>query len=375
VRIPDFALERYFARHEHATPHLICASDVEPWALADLLALADERDRARWAGLRLGYPESAGDPELRAEIAGLYAGVEPDEVLCFAGAQEAIFTLMNVVLEPGDAAVVTWPAYQSLHEVARAVGADVALLRLEAAEGWALPLDRLQAAFGRRTRAVVVNAPHNPTGTLPDRRTFAELVGLVADAGARLLSDEVYRLLEHDPADRLPAAAEVDRRAVSIGVMSKAFGLAGLRIGWIASHDRDLLARAAAFKDYLTIASAGPSEVLARIALRAREAVLARSRALVAANLALADGFMAERAGLVDWVRPRAGTTGFPRVDDALPVDALAERLRREHGVLILPASALGHPENRFRLGLGRAGLAEGLERFGAVLDRAGALV
>ena len=250
MRLPPFALERYFARWEFAAPYLLCASDVEGWPLADLLALADDEGQALWRVLRLGYTESAGHPLLRAAIAGLYAGVAPDEVLTFAGAEEAIFILMNVLLGPGDHAIVTWPGYQSLYAVAQAAGADVTLLRLRAEESWALDLAAVRRALRPTTRLLVVNVPHNPTGALPDPAAFAALVALADEAGVTLFCDEVYRLLEYDPADRLPAAVDRSPRAVSLGVMSKAFGLAGLRVGWLASHDAELLRRAAGFKDY-----------------------------------------------------------------------------------------------------------------------------
>ena len=131
----------------------------------------------------------------------------------------------------------------------------------------------------------MVNLPHNPTGMLADRATFDALVAMAAEAGAYLLVDEVYRGLEFDPADRLPAGADALARGISLGVMSKSFAMAGLRIGWLATHDRELLDRVARFKDYTTICSSAPSEILAIIALRARDRVLARSRAIVARNL------------------------------------------------------------------------------------------
>ena len=233
--------------------------------MADLLALADDETRALWADLRLGYTESTGHPLLRREIASLYETIEPDEVLTFAGAEEAIFCLLNVLLGPGDHAIVTWPGYQSLYEVARAAGADVTLHELREDAGWALDLDLLRRQVTPATRLIVVNAPHNPTGMLPDRATYDGLVAIAADAGAYLLMDEVYRGLEVDPADRLPAGADALPTGISVGVMSKSFAMAGLRIGWLASHDRDLLARVAAFKDYTTICSSGPSEILAII--------------------------------------------------------------------------------------------------------------
>ena len=172
VRIADFALERYFARWEFAVEHLLCASDVQAYPMAELLALADDETRALWDGLELGYTESTGHPLLRREIAALYETIEPDEVLTFAGAEEAIFCLANVLLGPGDHAIVTWPAYQSLYEVGRAAGADVTLHELHESDGWAIDIDRLRAQVTPATRLIVVNTPHNPTGMLVDRATL-----------------------------------------------------------------------------------------------------------------------------------------------------------------------------------------------------------
>jgi aspartate/methionine/tyrosine aminotransferase len=226
MEIADFELERYFARWEFDVEHLLCASDPEPVPMGELLGMADRETERLWADLRLGYTESAGHPLLRAEIARTYQTVDRDQVLVCSGAQEAIFVVLGAMLGPGDHAVVVWPSYQSLHEVARAAGAEVTLLPLEHDQGWALDLDRLRAAMRPTTRAVVVNFPHSPTGTLPPRSTLDALVELVEERDAWLVSDEVYRLLELDPTERWPAAVDRSRRALSIGVMTKAFGSA-----------------------------------------------------------------------------------------------------------------------------------------------------
>src|SRR4029077_7133585 len=144
--------------------------------MADLLALADDETAGLWANLRLGYSEAPGHPLLRAEIATLYDTLEADDVLVFAGAEEAIFCLSNVLLGPGDHAVVTWPGYQSLYEVGRAAGADITLHELREPAGWALGLDLLPRQVTPATGLIVVNAPHNPTGMLPDQATFDALV-------------------------------------------------------------------------------------------------------------------------------------------------------------------------------------------------------
>jgi len=371
VRIADFALERYFARWEFAVEHLLCASDVQGYPMADLLALADDESRDLWDGLTLGYTESSGHPLLRRAIAGLYEMVGPNDILVFAGAEEAIFCLANAELGPGDHAIVTWPGYQSLYEVARATGADVTLHELREDAGWAIDLDRLRAQVTPATRLIVVNAPHNPTGMQPDRATYDGLVTIAAEARAHLVVDEVYRFLEFDEAGRLPAGADSLERGVSIGVMSKSFALAGLRIGWLASRDRGLLARCAAFKDYTTICSSAPAEILALVALRARDRVLERSRSIVTANLERLDRFFDDWPDRFTWVRPRAGSVGFPRLTvPGITIDDWSAALVEAEGVLLLPGSQFGFGGNHFRLGFGRTDLPVALERLEAFAER-----
>jgi aspartate/methionine/tyrosine aminotransferase len=371
VRIADFELERYFARWEFAVQHVLCASDVQGYPMADVLALADPEARALWDGLTLGYTESTGHPLLRGEIASMYDGLTAEDVLVFAGAEEAIFCLTNVLMGPDTHAIVTWPGYQSLYEIARATGAEVTLHELHEADGWALDVDRLRAQVTPQTRLIVLNAPHNPTGMQPDRTTFDALVAIADEAGATLLVDEVYRDLEFDPADRLPAAAEASPRGVSVGVMSKSFAMAGLRIGWLATRDRELLARCAAFKDYTTICSSAPSEILALIGLRARDVVLARSRGIVAANLERLDTFFEAWSDRFTWVRPRAGSIGFPRLTvPGVSIDTWAAELVEAEGVLLLPGSQFGVGGNHFRLGFGRTDMPIALERLEAFATR-----
>jgi aspartate/methionine/tyrosine aminotransferase len=371
MRIADFALERYFARWEFAVEHVLCASDVEGYGMSELLAMADGETSDLWDRLTLGYTESTGHPLLRREIAALYDGIEPDDVLVFAGAEEGIFCLLNVLLGPGDHAIVTWPGYQSLYEIGRATGAEVTLHELREDAGWALDLDLLRRQLTPATRLIVVNAPHNPTGMLPDRATFDGLVALAEEADAHLLLDEVYRYLEFDEGDRLPAGTDATDRGVSLGVMSKSFAMAGLRIGWLASRDRELLARCAAFKDYTTICSSAPAEILAIIGLRARDTVLARSRGIVAVNLERLDAFFDAWADRFSWVRPRAGSVGFARLTvPGVTIDDWATDLVEAEGVLLLPGSQFGFGGNHFRIGFGRTDLPTALERLEAHASR-----
>jgi aspartate/methionine/tyrosine aminotransferase len=372
MRIADFALERYFARWEFAVDHVLGASDVEGWSVAELLELADDETRSMWDGLRLRYTESTGHPLLRREIATLYDAVEADDVLVFAGAEEAVFCLFHTAVEAGDHVVVTWPGYQSLYEVARAAGAKVGLHVLREEDGWSLDIERLIRSIHPETRMVVVNAPHNPTGMLPTVEEWRGLAAECASRGIRLVADEVYRFLEHDGASTLPAGADLDDRATSIGVMSKSFAMPGLRIGWLATRDRDVLDRCARLKDYTTICSSAPSEILALIGLRARERVLARSRDIVAANLAVLDGFFVRQAESFSWVRPRGGSIGFPKLlaggRAGSSADRFASRLVESTGVLILPSSTFGFGDSHFRIGLGRTDLPEAIGKLESAL-------
>jgi aspartate/methionine/tyrosine aminotransferase len=289
----------------------------------------------------------------------MYEGLTADDVLTFAGAEEAVFLTMHATLGPGDHAVVAWPAYQSLYEVARSIGADVTLVPLSPAD-WSLDVDAVAAAMRPTTRIIVVNSPHSPTGAQLSSEQLARLAAIAELHGAWLFSDEVYRLLEHG-AQPLPAAASLSPRALSLGVMSKAFGLAGLRIGWLALRDRSLRTKLASLKDYTTICNAAPSEVLSLIAFRARERVLARSRGIIAKNLSTLDAFLGEHSDQLSWVRPRAGSVCFPKLSGHA-IDDFAATLVQREGVLLLPASQFGYPGNHFRLGYGRADMPEALE-------------
>lgn len=374
--IPPFKLERYFARWEFAAPYLLCTSDIQGYRMDELLALADDGTRALWNNLTLGYTESLGHPLLRQEIAGLYQGTAPEEVICFAGAEEAIYITLRVLLRPGDHAVVTFPGYQSSYQVAEAAGAEVSrwVLRPERGEDgrvlWRADPDELRRLMRPNTRLVLVNFPHNPTGALPTFEEWAEIQSIAAKAGAYLFSDEVYRLLEYDPAHRLPAAVDAGyARALSLGVMSKPFGLAGLRIGWLALRDKALFEQIAAYKDYTTICNSAPSEILALMALRQKEAVLDRCMGILRGNLARVNDFMARHPGMFDWIPPRAGSIAFPRWTGPGSVDDFADRLVRDAGVLLLPGSVYDFPGGHFRIGLGRTNAVEALERFSRFLD------
>ncbi len=368
--IEDFAIERYFARWEFAVRHQLSASDVEPWTLSELLRIADDDSRSRWEKLSLGYTESAGLPALRQEIAHQYRDIAPERVLVFSGAEEGILLAMLSALNAGDEAIVVTPAYQSLYSVAESIGARVVPVQLRMEDGWRLDPERIAGARTPRTRMIVVNFPHNPTGAHIDATTQCRLVEIADEAGAILFSDEVYRGLEYDAMDRLPAAADLSPTAVSLGVMSKAFAMAGLRIGWLATRNPQFLDRIARLKDYTTICNSAPSEILALMALRAGDSVLARSRDIVAANVVELRRFLDAHDSRVRCVAPKAGSVAFPRFI-LLDAAEISEQLATTGIALLMPGTVFGADPRHFRLGLGRRGLAEGLSALSqAMSDR-----
>jgi len=371
-----FALERYFARHEFSARHLLSASDCETLSTRELLALEPGAEEGLLSQ-RLGYTETRGDPRLRAEIAALYPGLGPDSILVHAGAEEAILDFCLATLSPGDHVVVNYPCYQSLAEIPRALGCAVDRWPLREAGGrWSFDLEALARLLLPRTRLVVLNAPHNPTGALPTRGEFDAIIALCAKSGAILLCDEVYRLLERDGERRLPPACTVYPDAVSLNVLSKSAGLAGLRIGWLATRRADILDAVAEAKDYGSLCASAPSEFLAGLALRHLGRLVDGSRAIIESNLALLEGFFARRGGFASWTPPEGGSVGYPRLASAgggeADAEALSERLVAEAGVMLLPGSCFGDASSRFRLGFGRASLPQALAALEAWLDGGG---
>jgi aspartate/methionine/tyrosine aminotransferase len=338
--------------------------------MRELLSLADDEAQTLWESLSLGYTEAVGHRLLRREIAALYR-LTAEEVLVFSGAQDAIYAWARSSLQPGDHVVCVWPAYQSLFEVARAQGCQVDLLSLDDGRGgFAFDVDKLHRLLRPNTRAVVINTPHNPTGVQLTETQLKAVVEACRARRATLLCDEVYRFLEPKDDATLPGAASLGDGAVSIGALSKSFGLAGLRIGWIASRDRALLSRVAAYKDYTSICASAPSEVLAMIALRNRQGMAARNRAIVRDNTAHMHSFVTAHAEQVSWCPPQAGAVALARLLGEPDADAFVERAAREHGVLLMPGRVFGRPGPEFRVGLGRRNFAEGLPRLAAALTR-----
>ncbi|MBI5825015.1 MAG: aminotransferase class I/II-fold pyridoxal phosphate-dependent enzyme [Chloroflexi bacterium] len=361
MNLPPFKLERYFAKYEFNTEFLLCSSDCEAMSIAELLAF-EEGAAEKFQNVWLGYTESQGSPALRKEICNLYATIQPEDILVHTGAGEAIYLFMNAAFENGDHVIVHSPGYQSLAEVARSVGCDVSPWIAREENGWALDMDELRRLMRSNTKGIVINTPHNPTGYLMSRVDFEELNRFAQQNNLLLFSDEVYRESEYDPADKLPAACDMGEHAVSLGVTSKTYGLAGLRIGWIATKNKKIYQNMASLKDYTTICNSAPSEFLAEVAMRHRQKLIDRNVGIVKNNLAVIDELFTRHASCFTWVRPKAGSMGFPKLLKG-NVEDFCDNLVKNAGVLLLPGTAYDDSNNHFRLGLGRKNLPQAVAR------------
>ena len=378
-KLPDFRLETYFSKWEFAASHHLTASDAESMSLAEVLALGTADDRAAFENLHLGYTPTWGTDALREAIAANYQHVQPSDVLGFAGAGEALFWSMQLFIEPGSHVISTVPNYQSIESIPIAAGVRIDGLPLwteTAGEPeWVLDLDRFSALLRPDTQLVSVNFPNNPTGFVPERDTWIALLELCHERGIRVVSDEVYRGIEVDASRTLPAAADVTPSAISLSVLSKAYGLPGLRVGWVACRDPQVLAKLEKAKHYTSICNAGPSEHLAVIALRNEAAIFERNRAIVAANDREVEAFMSSYAELFDYRSPDGGCVAFPRYLGADGVEAFCTEAVEKYGVFLLPASIYHSdlaevPGDRFRIGLGRHAVPEALAQLRRYLEQ-----
>jgi aspartate/methionine/tyrosine aminotransferase len=320
-KIAPFKLERYFAKYEFTAKYLLSSSDCESLDMQELLSMSDEEGLALWHDLKLGYTESQGHPLLRQQIASAYEKIDPNQVLTLSP-EEGIFIALQTLLQPGDRVITTFPAYQSLYEIARSLGCEVMPWSLEVGDGaWRLDVDALEGMLDASTKLLIINFPHNPTGYLPPRADLERIVKLCRSRGITLFSDEMYRLLEYDPAQRLPAVCDLYERGISLSGLSKSLALPGLRMGWLATRDAALFQRWLIYKDYTTICSSAPGEILALIALRVQQRILERNLGIIHSNLVIAEQFFAQFRHLLEWLPPQAGSIAFPRLAYDVPVD------------------------------------------------------
>lgn len=362
MAVPIFKLEAYLAKYEFSAPYLLCCSDAESFAMQDIISMATPTDKNLWNHLTLGYTEVAGLPLLRAQIAkSLYPQLNAENIFCVAGAEDGIFCALHALCNAGDHVIVLTPCYQSLLEIPKLKGALVTTIALREEQYWRIDLETIKQAIKSNTQGLIINFPHNPTGQIITETELKDLVALCERHGLWLFSDEVYRLLGSLTAPCAPPAAEIYPKAISLGVMSKAFGMAGLRIGWLACQDPSLLKKIEWVKHYTSICNSAPAEIISLIALKNKDRILMRNNEIVADNLKLLDKFMDEYQPLFEWVRPSGGCVGFVKYKAQESVESFADRLVKAQGVLLMPASVYDVESNHFRIGFGRKNMPKSL--------------
>jgi len=365
--ISPFLIERHFAKYEFTVPYQLSCSDCEPFSLSELLAMASPALVGLWENLSLAYTDSLGHPLLREEISDLYESVNQEDILVCVP-EEGIFLIMSSLLKPGDHLIFISPAYQSLHEIASGLGCEVS--RWEADESGSFHLNSLESLITSRTRMLVINFPHNPTGAFITRTELVEIARFCDKNEILLFSDEMYRGLEQDPADRLPCAATLSKNCISLSGMSKSFALPGLRIGWLIGRNPGIREKLLTLKDYVTICASAPSEILAIIALQNKELILERNLAIINQNIRLVNDFVNRNQDKVSWNQPKAGSVAFLNLLEERSSESFCQDLLENKEVMAIGSHLFGSANPAVRLGLGRIGFGEALGRLEEFLNR-----
>lgn len=363
MKIQKFQLERYFADYEFSTKYTLSSSDLDGLYQKDLLNLADDQTKKLWKDLQLGYTESNGLPLLRYEISQLYKNVDPDNILICTPV-EGIFIALNTILGKGDHIISTFPSYQALYSVAESIGCEITKWIPDENNNWELNLEFLEKSIKPNTKLIIVNFPHNPTGYLPSLEKYNQIIEIARKHNIYIFSDEMYQFLEYDLASRLPAACDIYEKAVTLFGMSKTFGLAGLRIGWLVTKDRTLLRKMQEFKDFTSICSSAPSEILSLIALRNKEKIIEEHLKKLTLNLNLLKKFMDKYREIFSVVLPKAGTVCFPKLIIKEDSDNFCQNILKSTDILLLPSKVFEYGNSHFRIGFGRKNMPEVLSIF-----------
>jgi aspartate/methionine/tyrosine aminotransferase len=370
MKIAPFATEHFFAQYEFTTPYQLCNSDCETITVEELLTMADV-SMEQFGRLSLGYTESLGHPKLREMIAETYFEVKTDDVVILGTPIEGIYLAARAALNPGDEVIVLVPAYDALINMFEHVVGASHVRKWEFIPGvtqWQLDIDRLKELITPRTKMLVVNFPHNPTGYLPTQNQLKELGNIVDENNLILFCDEMYFGLVHSGTPSIKSAADITKRAVVLSGLSKTYGLPGLRTGWLIIPDKELRKNIINWKFYTSICPPAPSEFLAMAAWKVRDQLREKSIAQIEQNLQLANAFFKRWPAIFTWREPMAGSTALVGMN-VPSVAAYATQLAEEAGVLILPAVTLGSDDHHMRLGFGRSAFGAALEKFEAYLN------
>jgi aspartate/methionine/tyrosine aminotransferase len=364
MKIKPFGVEIWMNQYETQCAYNLAETCVESLTVAQLLDLAGKRGAIldELLPLKLTYGAIEGSERLRGNIASLYAKQAPENVTVTHGAIGANALVYATLVEPGDRVISVLPTYQQHYSIPESLGADVQVHKLRAENAFLPDLDEIERLITPNTKLIVVTNPNNPTGSVMDRAMMQRIADMAGRVGAYVLCDEVYRGVDQTNDEFTVSMADLYERGISTGSMSKAFSLAGLRLGWIVGR-KDLIHAVSIHRDYNTISVGMLDDHFASIALEHRDAILARNRAIVRENLAILDRWVAEEPA-ISYVKPKGGTVALLKYDFDLPSRDFCVRLLEAEGVMFTPGSALDM-EGYVRIGYAnnRAVLEEGLPR------------
>ncbi|MBI3681799.1 MAG: aminotransferase class I/II-fold pyridoxal phosphate-dependent enzyme [Acidobacteria bacterium] len=366
MSIEPFRMERMQSTWENLVEYDMSESGVRPLTLRELIEMGF--DLEGFLDVPLGYSQSNGTLELRETLTGVYPGATVDHMEVTNGTSEANYLVALALVEPGDRVAMETPNYMQYPGVVRSLGAEVAPFRLVEEEGWEPDWEQFERAVQPGTRLVYLSNPNNPTGSVLSPAAMRRIVERVEQAGAWLLADEVYQGAEIHR-ERTPGFWGMSDRVIITSGLSKAYGIPGVRIGWIVGP-KELIEKCWTQHDYLTIGPSKLSDRLARVAVANRERCYARTRAILQRNLQAARQWVDGFGGFLRWREPEAAAIGLVKYKAPIPSIELAERVRVRQSTLIVPGAHLGL-EGYLRLWIGgrEEFLREGLRRIGEELQ------
>lgn len=361
MRIDKFKLERYFAKHEFTAKYLLSSSDCDGYELKYVLKNASKEERTLWEGLKLGYTESEGNPLLREAILQYYK-IKTIENVVVATPGELNFITMNVLLKNTDHVITVSPSYQSLFQVVKSVGSELSYWKPNS-ENWEFNTDDLEKLIKPNTKLIILNFPHNPTGSYLKISQLHEIVGIAKKHDLYIFSDEMYHKLIIDDIQELPPICDIYEKGISLWGTSKTFGLAGLRIGWLVTQDTNFLREVVAFKDYLSICNSAPSEILSIMALNHIDKFLPSNIQKIKKNILLFEEFAAKNQFIASFIAPKAGSCSFVKLNIENSTLDFCNQLVEKTGIMIVPSEMFEHQGKYIRVGFGRNNLPEILEK------------
>lgn len=370
MKISDFKLERYFAKHEFTAKYLLSSSDCDGFELSYLLNHASAKELHMWNTLKLAYTESAGHPLLREAILKNYA-LNNIENVVVASPGELNFISMNALLKPNDHVISVAPVYQSLYEIVRSIHAELSFWKPNT-ENWQFDLNQLESLIKENTKMIVLNFPHNPTGAYLLPTQLEEIVAIARRHDLTIFSDEMYHKLVLDDVEELPPICNLYEKGISLWGTSKSFGLAGLRTGWLVSQNQAFLNKVIAFKDYLSICNSAPSEILSIIALNHIDQFVQPNLQKIKKNIAYFQEFVTAQEVISNFIPPKAGSTAFVPLNIKGTAMEFSNHLVEKTGIMTVPAAMFEYEGKYIRVGFGRENFPEVLEVFGSYMKDKG---